>query len=149
MVCFNWLVATKASEVGVSWFDFNSIGHVCFGIGAFLCISLFYTIPKAKGQTPIFSLLFVFILTIIPLVVWEIVENTILITIGIKFENRIDSPQNIFTDIMCGLIGALGTWLFAHITFEKNKKIWPYYTFGIISLGLWFGIFVILRFLTL
>jgi hypothetical protein len=43
----NWLLATEISEVGLSWFDFYSIGHLCFGIGLFLFFSLFYTVPKS------------------------------------------------------------------------------------------------------
>jgi uncharacterized membrane protein YeaQ/YmgE (transglycosylase-associated protein family) len=149
MTLFNWLVATQVSEVGVSWFDFYSIGHICLGIGVFLFFSLFYTIPKSKGSTPLFSLLFVFILSIILLVIWEVVENTVLYWIGLKFEHRLDSPQNIFTDMIMGSIGALLAWFFAYVTFEQDRKVWPYYIFGIICFGLWLGVFIILRHYTL
>ena len=142
------IIATNTSEVGLSWFDFYSIGHICFGIGAFLFFSLFYTIPKAKGRTPLFSLFFVFILTFIILIAWEIVENIILFSLNLKFNERQDSPQNIFTDIMFGILGALCTWIFAYATFEKDKKTWPYYIFGLIGLTLWLGVFIILLKLT-
>ena len=46
---FNWLIATTTEEVGLSWFDFYSIGHITFGIGIFLFFSFFYTIQKYKG----------------------------------------------------------------------------------------------------
>ena len=69
------LFATDISMVGIAWFDFYSIGHFCFGIAVFLIFSLFYTIPKNKGYKPIFSLLFVFICSLIILVVWEAIEN--------------------------------------------------------------------------
>ncbi|MFX1337393.1 MAG: hypothetical protein ACFFDK_02145 [Promethearchaeota archaeon] len=144
----NQIIATTSEEVGVSWFDFYSIGHICFGIGLFLFFSLFYSIPKARGDTPIFSLLLVFILTFIILVLWEVFENTWFIPLGWKFENRLDSPQNIFTDLVFGVIGSLGSWIFAYISFEKEKKHWPYYVFGIISFVIWLGIFIILRYLT-
>lgn len=149
---FNEIIATTREEVCISWFDFYSIGHICFGIGAFLLISLLYTIPKAKGKVPIFSLLLVFILSMITFVVWEVIENYVIFCLGLdhlKFEGRADSLQNMSTDIFLGVIGALGTWLFAYVTFEKDKKIWPYYTFGIISLCLWLGVFIILRYLTI
>ena len=142
------IIATKTSEVGVSWFDFYSIGHICFGIGVFLFFSLGYTIPKAKGRTPLFSLFFVFIVTLFILVAWEILENTLLFLSNLKFEDRPDSFRNIFTDILFGILGAIGTWIFAYITFEKDKKIWPYYMFGILGLILWLGVFIILRYLT-
>ncbi|TFG30465.1 MAG: DUF2585 family protein [Promethearchaeota archaeon] len=145
----NEIIATTSSEVGISWFDFYSIGHICLGIGVFLFFSLFYTIPKSKGKTPIFSLLFVFILTIIILIAWEILENTLLLVMNLKFEDRNDSPQNIFTDMIFGTLGGLVAWIFAYITFEKDKKVWPYYTFGLIAFALWLVIFIILRNLTL
>ncbi|MHA2037288.1 MAG: hypothetical protein ACW972_09700 [Promethearchaeota archaeon] len=146
---FNWFIATNISEVGISWFDFYSIGHICYGIGLFLFFSLFYTIPKKKGAVPIFSLLFVFILVIIFAILWEVVEHLLFLDLGWKFENRPDSLQNMFTDVLLGAIGALGTWLFAYITFEKDKNSFAYYTFGIIGFGVWFGIFIVLRYLTL
>jgi hypothetical protein len=141
----NWLFAEIASEVGISWFDFYSIGHICFGIGMFLFFSLFYTIPKHKGHTPIFSLLLVFILTLIILIVWEVLENFLFINIGWKFEGRLDSPQNITTDIIIGTLGSLISWLFCSEVFVKNKNIWAYYIFGIIGFGLWFIVFIVLR----
>ena len=149
---FNEIIATTREEVCISWFDFYSIGHICFGIGAFLLISLLYTIPKAKGYTPIFSLMLVFILSMITFVVWEVIENYVVFWLGLghlKFEGRVDSLQNMTTDILLGALGGLGAWAFAYVTFEKDKKIWPYYTFGIISLGLWLGVFIILRYLTI
>jgi len=143
------IIATNASEVGQSWFDFFSIGHICFGIGVFLFFSLCYSIPKARGDTPIFSLLAVFILTFIILIAWEVVENTLFLELGLKFGNRRDSPRNIFTDIVFGSLGALGMLLWAYEAFEKGKKHWPYYVFGLIMFVIWLGVFSIFRFLTL
>ncbi len=146
---FNGFIATTVDEVGISWFDFYSIGHICFGIGVFLLFSLFYTIPKKKGRIPIFSLLLVFILTVVCAVIWEIIEHTVLLNLGLKFENRADSLQNMTTDVLLVAIGGLGTWLFAYLTFEKEKSAFAYYTFGIIGFGVWISVFIILRYLTL
>ena len=145
----NEIIATKASEVGVSWFDFFSIGHICFGIGIFLFFSLCYSIPKSRGDTPILSLLAVFILTFIILIAWEIVENTLFIELNLKFGNRRDSPRNILTDIVLGTISALGMLLWAYEAFEKDKKHWPYYVFGLIMFVIWLGVFSFLRVLTI
>jgi hypothetical protein len=142
------IIATNPAEVGQSWFDFFSIGHICFGIGVFLFFSLCYSIPKSRGDTPILSLLAVFILTFIILIAWEVVENTLFIDIGWKFGDR-DSPQNILTDIVLGTIGALGMLLWAYEAFEKGKKHWPYYVFGLIMFFIWLGVFTILLHLTL
>ncbi|MHA2431387.1 MAG: hypothetical protein ACXACC_10225 [Promethearchaeota archaeon] len=143
------LFASDLSQVGVAWFDFYSIGHLCFGVGVFLFFSLFYTVPKNKGHTPIFSLLFVFICTMVIIILWEVFENTLFIEIGWKFEGRADSWQNITTDILVGALGALGSWLFCYIIFIKEKNIWAYYIFGIIGFALWLVVFIILRIYTL
>jgi len=146
---FNQFFATTVDEVGISWFDFYSIGHICFGIGVFLFFSLFYTIPKKKGRIPIFSLLFVFILTIAIAITWEILENVWFLEMGWKFEGRMDSWQNMITDVLFGAVGGLGAWLFAYLIFEKDKSVFGYYTFGIIGFGVWISVFIILRYLTL
>ena len=146
---FNEFFATEITEVGISWFDFYSIGHICLGIGLFLFWSLFYTIPKKKGRIPIFSLMFVFILTIVCAIIWEIIENTVFLDLGWKFENRMDSWQNAITDVLLCAVGGLGTWLFAYLIFEKERSAFGYYTFGIIGFGVWIGVFIILRYLTL
>jgi hypothetical protein len=143
------LIATDPSQVGIAWLDFYSIGHICFGIGVFLFFSLFYTIPKKHGNIPIFSLLFVFILTVICAVAWEIIENTVFINIGWKFEGRADSWQNITSDIIFVSLGGLGSWLVCYLVFIKDKNIWLYYIFGILGFALWLGVFIILRALTL
>lgn len=142
------IIATNASEVGQSWFDFFSIAHICFGIGVFLFFSLGYSIPKSRGDTPILSLLAVFILTFIILIAWEVVENTLFIDIGWKFGDR-DSPRNILTDIVLGTIGALSMLLWAYEAFEKDKKHWPYYVFGLIMFVIWLLVFGVFGFLTL
>ena len=143
------LFATDPSQVGLAWFDFYSIGHLCFGIGVFLFFSLFYTVPKNKGHTPIFSLLFVFICTMIIISLWEVLENTLFIEMGWKFEGRADSWQNITTDILMGAVGSLGSWLFCYLIFIKEKNIWAYYIFGIIGFVLWLVVFIILRIYTI
>lgn len=143
------IIATKTSEVGESWFDFFSIGHICFGIGVFLFFSLCYSIPKARGDTPILSLFAVFILTFIILIAWEVVENTLFLDLNLKYDNRPDSPRNILTDIVFGTLGALGTLLWAYEAFEKDKKHWPYYVFGLIMFVIWLGVFSFLRVLTI
>lgn len=143
------LFATDSSMVGVAWFDFYSIGHFCFGIGMFLFFSLFYTIPKHKGKTPIFSLLFVFIVVVLILVLWEVLENLLFINLGWKFEGRLDSWQNITTDLLIGAFGGIVSWIFCHLVFIKEKNIWAYYIFGIIGFILWFVVFIILRALTI
>lgn len=141
---FNWLFAENLAEVGISWFDFYSIGHICFGIAAFTILSLFYTIPKKKGKTPMVSLLFVFLFSIVLFIGWELLENLLFIQIGWKFEGRLDSWANIMMDILMGIVGALSSWGFCKLLFNKNS-FWVYYLFGICGFSLWLGVFMIMR----
>lgn len=146
---FAELFATDPSMVGLAWFDFYSIGHLCFGIAVFLFFSLFYTIPKHKGKTPLFSLLFVFILTLGILILWEALEYFVFIDLGWKFEGRADSWQNMTTDLIIGACGGIVSWIFCHEVFVKDKNIWAYYVFGIIGFALWLVVFMILRAFTI
>ena len=145
----NWLIATTPEEVGIAWLDFFSIGHITFGIGVFLFFSFFYTIQTHRGITPYFSLLFVYICTFSILIVWEVLENTLFVGLGIKFEGRLDSWQNILTDLVIGNVGGLCTWFFCYQIVEKDKNMKGYYAFGITGFTIWFVFFFILRFLTL
>jgi uncharacterized membrane protein YeaQ/YmgE (transglycosylase-associated protein family) len=81
-------------------------------------------------------------------VLWEVLEHFVFLPLGLKFENRADSWENMSMDVVLGAIGGLGTWLFAYITFEKDKNSFAYYTFGIIGFGVWISIFIVLRYLT-
>lgn len=143
------LFAIDPSMVGIAWFDFYSIGHFCFGIAVFLIFSLFYTIPKHKGNTPIFSLLFVFIVTMGILILWEFLEYFVFLGLGWKFEGRPDSWQNITTDLLIGAFGGIVSWIFCHEVFVKDKNIWAYYIFGIIGFSIWLGVWYIVRAFTL
>jgi len=143
------LFAIDSSMVGIAWFDFYSIGHFCFGIAVFLIFSLFYTIPKHKGHTPIFSLLFVFIVTMGILILWEFLEYFVFLGLGWKFEGRPDSWQNITTDLLIGAFGGIVSWIFCHEVFVKDKNIWAYYIFGIIGFSVWLGVWYIVRAFTL
>jgi len=146
---FTDLFATDSSMVGIAWFDFYSIGHLCFGIGVFLFFSLFYTIPKHKGKTPLFSLLFVFILTLGILILWEVLEHFLFMDLGWKFEGRPDSWENITTDLLIGTFGGIVSWIFCHEVFVKDKNIWSYYIFGILGFTVWLVVFMIFRALTI
>jgi hypothetical protein len=148
----NWLIAESVDEVGVSLFDFFTIGHICMGIGIFLVFSLFYTIPMSKKEGTsqiILPLWAVWVITLALGIIWEIIENTLFFEIGIKFENRLDSIANIITDIIFVGLGGLSSWIFAHLVFRSQVGSWPYYLFGFIGLGLWIGIFLILRYITI
>jgi len=142
------LFATTIDEVGIAWFDFYSIGHICFGLAVFLFLSLFYVIPVHHGHKAWLPLWFIFILSMVVLILWEVVEHTIFIDLGIKFEGRADSIPNMTTDLILGAIGAGVNWIAAK-KIVKKEKMWAYYIPGIIAFLLWLIVFFILRFLTL
>jgi len=121
---------STGSEVGVSWFDAYSLVHVGFGIFLFLLLSLLHTIPKWL------SMLSVFILTILGLIGWEIIENTLFLALGIKVSGKIDNPQNLTSDMIFGILGA-GFLLIVFNIFYEEKK-WVYYVIGGVSSILYF-----------
>ena len=148
----NWLIAETIDEVGISLIDFYSIGHICGGIGTFLLFSLLYTIPMSKeeGSSQVYLPLWaVWLLTVAIGILWEVLENTVFFDLGLKFEGRLDSTQNLVMDIVFVAIGGLGSWLFAHLIFRFHKSPWPYYIFGIINVILFIGVFIIWRGLTI
>jgi hypothetical protein len=144
-------IATTPDLVGIAAFDFYSIGHICMGIGIFLFFSLFYTIPRhGKGNTRVLLPLWdVRIITVACGILWEYVENTVFIDLGIKFEGRADSTINIITDIIFVGIGGLAMWYLAHKIFEEGKFTFFYYLLGIVGFLLWISIFIVLRSATL
>lgn len=87
----------------------------------------------------------VYTLTLIVLIAWEFIENIVFFELGWKFENRLDSPINITTDIILGALGAAVNGYFAYKMVELDKNMKGYYIFGIISFIVWILLFVIFR----
>ena len=131
-------VASIGQPINIGWFDIYTLSQLLFGVATFSFLSLFYTIPKSKEKEPIFSLLFVFILSLVLIVMWEVLSNTLFIFIGLS---SMDSPQNISSDILFGLLGEGIVWIFALNFFEKKKNVWNYYLLTTI----FFGIFITLE----
>ncbi len=97
--------------VGRSPWDYYSWGHIAFGIGAFSIFSLINTLWELLiGPSPI-PWYFILLLVLITGVIWEIIENTILWRLGLKYENRKDTFINAFFDIVFVLVGGVATWL--------------------------------------
>ena len=132
-------VVSIGQPINIGWFDIYTLSQLFFGVSFFSLFSLFYVVPKYKGEAPIFSLLFVFILASISVVLWEVMSNTLLVYVGVS---QIDSPQNITTDISFSLLGEGIVWIFALNFFEKKRKPWKYYVFTLI----FFAIFMAIEF---
>ena len=118
------------TEIGISWFDIYSYAHLGFGILVFLLLSFIYTIPKRidDSKEPRVSMFYIFLLSILMLVLWEIFENTFLLAVGIK--PRIDTFENFSTDMIFGTLGAGIQYILFNMYYEKKKYV--YYGIGAI-----------------
>lgn len=121
--------------VGRSPWDYYSWGHIAFGIGAFSIFSLIITLWDHYIGPAIMPWYWILIFVIIVGVGWEIIENTILWKLGVKYENRKDSFLNAFFDIVFVIVGGLVTWLLKWIVMDVMGK-----------LGRWFYISAIIAF---
>lgn len=141
------LVATNINEIGVSFFDFYSFGHITMGIALFLFFStlIYYFLKKVNLKT---SLCYSLILSIIGGIVWEIIENILFFKWGIKFEGRKDSIFNLATDLSFVGIGAY-LMLLLRTKFKTNKEVIKYYIFGILTFLFFILAYFIFKYLTL
>ena len=137
------IVATSKSQTGKSPIDYFSWGHVNLGIGSFILLSLINALPSYFEDELIIFIPYwiMLVLVLVVAIVWEIVENTLFVSIGIKFEGRRDSFKNALWDIIFGIIGGLAIWIFkgilVNIIGATNNNIPQYiiyfYITGIIS----------------
>ncbi len=123
---FNWLWAILPSEVGQSVFDFFSFGHLAMGVAVFSFLSLVSTIRNLFDPNH-FKIqkshwMWFFVGTVIFAVIWEIVENTLILQWGLKHMNQADSIINAIADIVLGSISALIIWGFGYLLYEKVRK---------------------------
>ena len=126
------------SELATGWIDVWSAGHIGFGMTMFCFLSLMYTLPRRDENKELISILYVFIITILGLIMWEIVENTLLLEVGIK--SMPDSPQNIISDLIFGVFGAGSQLILFNFFYEEKEKVKIYYGFGIAGLILFITI---------
>ena len=130
------IIADEKGEVGKSPIDYYTWGHICMGIASFLLLSLIIIIPQYVVVSVPFLLPWwlIIILVLGVALVWELLENTIFISWGFKFEGRRDSWLNALTDILFVIIGGLYMWLMEWIIIELLllALVW-FYLVGIVS----------------
>lgn len=97
--------------VGRSPWDYYSWGHIAFGIAAFSIFSLLITIWELFISPATMPWYYILIFVLIVGVGWELIENTIIWKLGLKFENRKDSFINALFDIIFVVAGGAATWL--------------------------------------
>ncbi|MFX0081978.1 MAG: hypothetical protein ACFE94_09520 [Candidatus Hodarchaeota archaeon] len=134
--------------VGRSPWDYYSWGHIAFGIGAFSIFSLIITLWELYIGPATMPWYWILIFVIIVGVGWEIIENTILWKLGVKYENRKDSFINAFFDIVFVTVGGLVTWLLKWIVMDAMGELgrWFYVSamilFVIILIAYFIGFYI-------
>lgn len=134
--------------VGRSPWDYYSWGHIAFGIGAFSIFSLIITLWELFIGPAMLAWYFILIFVIIVGIGWEIIENTILWKLGVKYENRKDSFINALFDVLFVILGGLATWLLKWIIMDVMGELgrWFYLSaiilFVIILIAYFIGFFI-------
>lgn len=104
-------VGTVEDYLGRSPWDFYSWGHIALGIASFSLLSLMITITEAFIGPAFIAWWFILFLTFCVGVIWEILENTLILWWGWRPHNRRDSFINAFWDIIFVTCGGASTWL--------------------------------------
>ena len=98
------IVAESKGQTGRAPWDYFSWGHIDMGIMSYLLLSLINTVPSWLTQTKLDTIFWWVMLVL------TIIENTLFIKMGIKFENRRDSLANATWDIIFAIIGGAYIW---------------------------------------
>jgi hypothetical protein len=128
-----------SSLVGRKAIDFYSWGHICFGIATFLLLSLIDNVPTYVTGMLIYIIPWwtMIVLVIAVAIIWEILENTLLLSLSLKFEGRRDSFTNATWDVIFAIIGSTSIWILKGILINLmsvQNMIWFY----VISIGAFF-----------
>jgi len=146
------IIGDTKADVGKTPLDFYSWGHVAMGIVTFLLLSLINNIPSmVEGRIiPIIPWWPMILLVLLVAVVWELLENTLLIDMGVKFEGRRDSIENALWDIIFVVIGGAIMWIFKGIAVNIYgvENIPLFYIVGIVSFVVVIICFLIGKFIT-
>lgn len=141
------IVAETTEEVGISFVDFFTWGHLFMGMIAFILGSLLHILLRyvIDSQEKIandfkddpFPIYWSLVITIAFAIFWEVFENIVLWNLGLKFEGRQDSPINIFSDILFVSLAGLLYLIIWYLLVEPGSmkaayKIYLIYTIGVI-----------------
>lgn len=131
------MVAETKDQTGRAPWDYFSWGHVAMGIMSFLLLVLINIIPTYVDQALVYLIPYwvMLVLTIGVGIGWEIIENTIFVETGLKFENRRDSFVNATWDVIFVIIGALYIWILKGIMINLIgvHLILAFYIVGVVS----------------
>ncbi|MFX1309588.1 MAG: hypothetical protein ACFE8C_07820 [Promethearchaeota archaeon] len=147
------IVAMNQAQISIASFDFYTLAHLLWGSGIFIGTFTIGFIaknlsgnPQAPVNPPGFRKLVIYwIITLAIAVIWEILENTLLIFTNMKVEA--DTAPNIITDIITWGIGGLWSWYMTDLIFLSEKYIRVYYIYGLLNLVYGFLIFILFGFI--
>ena len=98
------LLAQNKNEMGIKPIDVYSTSHILMGVVSYLLFLCFLSIWYWEGN----DLRWITLTSVIVWgVLWEFLENFLLIKLKLKFANRKDSLENSLTDIVFTMIGAI------------------------------------------
>ncbi len=148
------VVGLNEIELSIASFDYWTVGHFLWGLALFVLAFTFGWIihnltgkPKDPINDPEFKKFVLYwVLILIIAVLWEIIENTLLLAVGIKVKT--DSVPNMITDITIWSIGGCVGWYMTDLMFLSDKYLRAYYVYGFMSLTMGILIFVIFGFIT-
>ena len=147
------IIALDHTYISIASLDFYTLAHFLWGVAIFVLIFTIGFIAKnlsgddhAPINPPGFKKFVIFwIITLVIAVIWEILENTLLLFVGMKI--HFDSPSNIITDITIWGIGGSLSWYMTDLMFLSRKYIRAYYIYGLLNLLSGVGLFVLLAFM--
>ncbi len=133
-------LATTEDEISRTAIDFWSIVHFLAGIAIFVFLFLFvyWLIMLRVNNTnvPEKKCYWITIIgTLILAILWEVIENTIMLANGIK--TKPDSECNMILDVIFVVGGGFISWLTTYFALDKKNSFAVYLIYGILCLTLW------------
>lgn len=142
----NVIIAETTDEVGVAFLDYFTWGHLMMGfifftLASFLHVLFRYVLNAEEkvannfkdDPVPIWVAL---IITIALGALWDVVENTLFISMDIKFEGRADSALNIFSDILFVSIAGLICLILWYLILKPGEMKTAYIIYLIYIIGI-------------
>ncbi|MHA2186189.1 MAG: hypothetical protein ACXAAI_14445 [Promethearchaeota archaeon] len=138
------IIHVIGEPISIAVFDFWSMGHLLLGIAFFILAFTIYFIRNNRDVSPEnvsihtvkipvpWKMFVSWIISVIVAIVWEIIENTLGLYLGMK--PILDSPLNAISDIIVWSIGGLVAWYITHLMFVSRRYIIVFYVYGIITL---------------
>jgi hypothetical protein len=119
--------AEVGDKTGHAWVDFFSWGHVAMGIGIYTVTWFIVSLTSAIGISYI-----CFISTfVIGCWLWELFENNLVFSWGLKYADKQDSINNMLGDQFFVTIGAIIMWIVEIIIYGNYETYWLYIIAGI------------------